>query len=85
MHLRRLERHVIGPGPEAPAALQLYLSGRRGGQFLTALAQRVGDGDQLSGNGGDDDFVKPACFTEAICEGSQAWVVMWRDQRRLEH
>lgn len=34
----------------------LYLSGRRGCPFLTALAQRIRDGDPLSADGGDDDL-----------------------------
>lgn len=65
--------------------LQLYLSGRCGGPFLTALAQRISYGDQLSGHGGDDDLVRFSGLAEAICEGSQAWVMMCRDQRRLDH
>jgi hypothetical protein len=52
---------------------------------LTALAKRVGDGDQLSGDSGDDDLVRFSSRAEAICEGFQAWVVMCCDQRRLEH
>lgn len=37
---------------------QLYLSGRRGCPFLTAFAERVGDFDQLSGDGGEVTSVK---------------------------
>lgn len=32
-------------------------SGRRSGPLLSALAEAVRDGDQPSGDGGDDDFV----------------------------
>lgn len=46
----------------------LYLSDRRGGPFLTALAQRVGDGDLLSGDRvkmthheGPEDCPGPPC------------------------
>ncbi len=50
-----------------------------------ALAQRIGDSDQLSGDGGDDNLVRFSSLAEAICEGSQAWVMMCRDQGCLEH
>ena len=46
--------------------------------------QRIGDGDQLSGDGGDDDLVRFSGLAEAICEGSQTWVMMCYDQGRLE-
>ena len=63
----------------------MYLSGRCGGPFLTALAQGVRDGDELSGDSGDDDLVRFSGLAEAIYEGFQARVVMRRDQCRLEH
>lgn len=62
----------------------LYLSGRRGCPFLTALAQCIRDGDELSGDCDDDDLVRFSGLAEAICEGSQAWVMMCRDQGCLE-
>lgn len=43
--------------------------GCRGGPFLTALAQGIREGDELSGDGGDDDFVRFSSLAEAICEG----------------
>lgn len=64
---------------------QLYLSGCRGRPFLSDLAQRVRDGDELHGDGLDDDPVRLSGLAEAICEEFQARVVMPRDQGRLEH
>lgn len=76
---------MISLRPLSERLLQLYLSGRRGSPFLTALAQGVRDGDELSGDGGDDDLVRFSGLAEAICEGLQVFVVMCRDQCRLEH
>lgn len=52
---------------------------------MTTLAQGVCDGDELSGDGGDDDLVRFSGVSEATCEGFLAWVVMCRDQCGLEH
>jgi hypothetical protein len=59
--------------------------GCRGGPFLTALAQGVRDGDELSSEGGDDDLVRFSSLAEAICEGFHDGVVMCRNQCRSEH
>lgn len=63
----------------------LYLSGRLGGPFLATFAQRVRDGDQLSGDRGDDDLVRFSGPAEPFCEGFLARVVMCCDQGCLEH
>jgi hypothetical protein len=64
---------------------QLYLSGRWGGPFLTVPAQSVRNGDEFSGDGGDDDLLGFSYLAEAISEGTQARVVICCDQCRLEH
>lgn len=64
---------------------QLYLPRRCGGPFLKAFAQGVGDGDELSGDGGDYDLVRFSGVAVAICGGVQFRVVMYCDQGRLEH
>ena len=63
----------------------LYPSGRRRGPIIAVLAQSLCDSDQLSGDGGNDDLVRFSGLAEAICEGSQARVVMRRDHGRLKH
>ncbi|VCU61914.1 hypothetical protein EPIB2_991 [Tritonibacter mobilis] len=43
------------------------------------ISDHIRDCDQLSGNGGYDDFVRLASLSEAIGEGLQTWVVMCCD------
>lgn len=52
---------------------------------MPVLTQGVRNGDEFPGDGGDDNLVRFSYLAEAICEISQAWVVMCRDLCRLEH
>lgn len=48
-----------------PPLLKLQLSDRRSDPFLMAVPPCAGDGDQLSGNGGDNDLVRFSRLAEA--------------------
>jgi hypothetical protein len=52
---------------------------------MITLAQGGRDGNYLSGDGGDDDFVRFSGLAEAICKGFHDYVVMCGDQCRLDH
>jgi hypothetical protein len=53
--------------------------------MLAAPAPRLSDGNELSGDGSVNYLLQFSGLSEAICERSQAWIVMCRDQSCLEH
>ena len=64
---------------------QLYLSRCRVGPIPTALAQGVRYGNELCGDGGDDDPVWSSGPAEVVCEAFQARILVCGDQGSVEH
>jgi hypothetical protein len=48
-------------------------------------AETIGEGDELSGNGSDDDLVRFSGLSQALGEDFQAWIVMRGDKPSLVH
>ena len=52
---------------------------------MLRFTERVDDGDELSCDSDDDDFVRFSCISRAVSECLENWIVVAGNESALEH